>query len=110
MYIEDYAKRREPSDDEAAALEIKVQCPPLPSPAAYEAQLRAAGFGDVHLEDVTTQWTAFTASRLEEFRAARARHVSVHGLDIVDGLDDFYSTVAGLFDAGVISGFKILAR
>ncbi len=32
MYIEDFAKRREPTADETAALQIKVQCPVLPSP------------------------------------------------------------------------------
>jgi cyclopropane fatty-acyl-phospholipid synthase-like methyltransferase len=110
MYIEDFAKRREPTADEAAALEVKVQCPVLPWPVDYEAQLRAAGFVDIHIEDVTSQWSAFTASRLEEFRAARSRNVSVHGLDIVDGLDDFYATVAGLFQTGVIAGLKIRAR
>ena len=110
MYIEDYAQRRQPTAEEATSLEIKVQCPMLPSPVDYEAQLRFAGFVDLHVEDVTTQWTAFTASRLEEFRAARARNIAVHGLDIVEGLDDFYATVARLFDTGVIAGLKILAR
>ncbi|MEA3184764.1 MAG: hypothetical protein QOJ74_1241 [Ilumatobacteraceae bacterium] len=110
MYIEDFAKRREPTADEAALLDVKVQCPVLPSPIEYDAQLRAAGFVDLHVEDVTSEWCAFTAARLEEFRAARARNVAVHGLDIVDGLDDFYGTVARLFDTGVIAGLKILAR
>ncbi|HEX2785290.1 MAG TPA: methyltransferase domain-containing protein [Ilumatobacteraceae bacterium] len=110
MYIEDFAKRREPTRAEAAALEIKVQCPPLPSPDDYTEQLRAAGFTDLHIEDVTSQWGAFTAGRLEEFRASRARNIAVHGLDIVDGLDDFYGTVARLFETGVITGLKILAR
>jgi len=110
LYIEDYAKRREPTATEAAALEVKVQCPSLPSAAQYEAQLRTAGFVDIQVEDVTEQWTGFTAGRLEEFRAGRDRNVAVHGLDIVDGLDDFYSTVAGLFATGVITGLKIVAR
>ena len=110
MYIEDFAMRREPTADEAAVLEVKVQSPLLPSPTEYEAQLRAAGFVDIQIEDVTSQWGAFTASRLEEFRASRARMVLVHGLDIVDGLDDFYATIARLFDTGVIAGLKILAR
>ncbi len=110
MYIEDFAKRREPTRAEAAALEVKVQCPPLPSPDDYDAQLRAAGFAELHIEDVTSAWSAFTASRLEEFRAARARNITVHGLDIVDGLDDFYATVARLFGTGVIAGLKIIAR
>jgi cyclopropane fatty-acyl-phospholipid synthase-like methyltransferase len=110
MYIEDFAERRQPTSDEAAALRVKVQCPLLPSPAEYEVQLRAAGFVDVHVNDVTSEWSAFTASRLEEFRASRARNVAVHGGDIVDGLDDFYATVARLFNTGAIAGLKILAR
>jgi cyclopropane fatty-acyl-phospholipid synthase-like methyltransferase len=110
MYIEDYAKHRRPTEDEAAALHVKVQCPVLPSPTEYAAQLRAAGFVDLQVEDVTSQWTGFTAARLAEFRAAESRNVSVHGRDIVAGLDDFYGTVAGLFESGVIAGLKILAR
>ncbi len=110
MYIEDFAQRRSLTPAEAADLEVKVQCPPLPSSSEYCAQLRAAGFDDVQVEDVTSQWTAFTASRLQGFRASRQRNVSVHGVDIVDGLDDFYATVARLFDTGAIGGLKILAR
>ncbi len=110
MYIEDFAMLREPTADEAAQLEVKVQCPALPSPTEYGEQLRAAGFVDVRVDDVTSQWSAFTTSRLEEFRASRKRNIAVHGLDIVDGLDDFYATVARLFDTGVIAGLKILAR
>jgi len=110
MYIEDFAQRRSPTAAEAADLEVKVQCPPLPSPIEYQAQLRAAGFADIHVEDVSSQWGAFTTSRLQGFRDSRARDVSVHGVDIVDGLDDFYATVARLFQTGAIGGLKILAR
>ena len=110
MYIEDFAKRREPTVDEAAALAVKVQCPVLPWPIDYDAQLRDAGFVNIQIEDVTPHWGAFTASRLEEFRAARARNVSVHGPDIVEGLDDFYATIARLFETGVIAGLKFMAR
>ena len=110
MYIEDFGKRREPTTDEAAALAVKVQCPVLPSAAEYEEQLRTAGFADVQIEDVTAQWTDFTASRLDAFRSARVRNLEVHGPEIVDGLDDFYATVAHLFETGAISGLKILAR
>jgi cyclopropane fatty-acyl-phospholipid synthase-like methyltransferase len=110
MYIEDFAQRRSPTAAEAADLEIKVQCPPLPSPIEYHAQLAAAGFADIHVEDVSTQWGAFTASRLQGFRDSRERNISVHGVDIVEGLDDFYATVARLFETGAIGGLKILAR
>jgi hypothetical protein len=33
----------------------------------------------------------------------------VHGKEISDGLDDFYSTVAGLFETGVLGGLRIEA-
>jgi cyclopropane fatty-acyl-phospholipid synthase-like methyltransferase len=110
MYIEDYAARRAPTKEEAAELEVKVQCPVLPSPVDYEAQLRAAGFGDIRIDDVTSQWTNFTTSRLDAFRSSRDRNIDVHGREIVEGLDDFYATVARLFETGAIAGLKIHAR
>ncbi len=109
MYIEDYGRRREPTADEATALRVKVQCVDLPTPAEYVAELYRAGFGDVDLHDVTADWLSFTASRLDMFRRARDRNVAVHGSDVVDGLDDFYATVAGLFEVGLIAGLQITA-
>lgn len=110
MYIEDYGKPRDLFSDEIEALSEKVQCPGVPRPEEYEAHLVASGFADVQVNDVTSDWTDFTTTRLAMFRAARARNIDVHGADIVDGLDDFYSTVANLFQAGAIAGLKIVAR
>ncbi len=109
MYVEDYGQARSPSPSEAAALAHKVQCPYLPPTEQYRADLFAAGFSDVAMEDVTADWTAFTQSRARAYTAARDRHVSLHGEALVDGLADFYDTVAGLFAGGVISGLKIRA-
>jgi cyclopropane fatty-acyl-phospholipid synthase-like methyltransferase len=110
MYIEDFGKSRPVSADEAKALSVKVQCAGLPGKAEYESHLAAAGFGDVSISDVTASWKDFTASRLAMFRAARARGIEVHGREIVDDLDDFYGTVAQLFQDGAIAGLKIVAR
>jgi cyclopropane fatty-acyl-phospholipid synthase-like methyltransferase len=110
MYIEDYGRPRELFSDEMEALKVKAQCPALPRPQEYEELLLESGFGSVEMEDVTEDWRDFTASRLAMFRAARARNVGVHGAETVDGLDDFYSTVANLFQAGAIAGLKIVAR
>ena len=110
MYIEDYGRPRELFTDEVEALSVKIQCSALPKPNDYEAHLIASGFTDVQMDDVTSDWRDFTASRLAMFRAARARNIDVHGAGIVDGLDDFYSTVANLFQAGAIAGLKIVAR
>jgi hypothetical protein len=104
IYLEDFTKLTEPTPAEWDSLRVKVQCPYLPTPDEYVAQLKAAGFVDVHLEDVSVAWTAFTGERLAAYRAARERNVRVHGLAMVDGLDDFYATVAGLYERGVLGG------
>jgi cyclopropane fatty-acyl-phospholipid synthase-like methyltransferase len=110
MYIEDFAKPRAHSSDEVEALSVKVQCPLIPWPHEYENHLVEAGFEFVNMDDVTGAWKDFTASRLAMFRGQRARNIEVHGQTIVDGLDDFYGTVANLFQAGAIAGLKIVAR
>ena len=110
MYIEDYGRPRDLFSDEMEALAVKVQCPALLRPREYEAQLVESGFASVDMDDVTDDWRDFTASRLAMFRAARDRNVAVHGKETVDGLDDFYNTVANLFQSGAIAGLKITAR
>jgi len=55
MYVEDFAQAGEPTAAEAEMLRVKVQCPSLPTPVEYEAQLHAAGFDDVHISDVTAE-------------------------------------------------------
>lgn len=110
MYVEDYARPRDLRNAETEALRSKVQCPYLPTPAEYEEQLIEAGFDQVEMSDATESWRAFTAARLHQFRAGRHQQLSLHGHDLVDGLDDFYATVAGLFHAGAVAGVKIVAR
>jgi cyclopropane fatty-acyl-phospholipid synthase-like methyltransferase len=110
MYIEDFGKSRALSADEAKALSVKVQCAGLPGRVEYESHLVTAGFADVSTSDVTASWKDFTASRLAMFRMARARGIEVHGREIMDDLDDFYGTVAQLFQDGAIAGLKIIAR
>jgi SAM-dependent methyltransferase len=109
IYLEDFTKLTEPTAAEWDALRVKVQCPYLPTPDLYVAQLKEAGFVDVGLVDVSAAWTAFTAERLAAYRAARERNVRVHGQGVVDGLDDFYATVAGLYERGVLGGALVSA-
>lgn len=109
LYIEDYGRHREATAEEAMALAAKVQCPFVPSIDEYRHHLADAGFGHVELDDVTQQWTAFTATRLAAYRDNRGRNIAVHGVDVVNGLDDFYATVEGLFSGGLIAGLRITA-
>ncbi len=109
LYIEDFGRNRNATAAETEALAIKVQCPHVPTPEEYRSDLSGAGFAAVQLIDATADWTSFTASRLAAYRAARDRNVTIHGAEVVDGLDDFYATVAGLFSGGFIAGLKITA-
>lgn len=107
LYVEDFALRRKATAAEAEALAIKVQCPYLPTAEEYRQHFFSAGFRHIEITDVTEDWTSFTAGRLATYRNARLRNIALHGADIVEGLEDFYATVAGLFADGAISGVKI---
>jgi sarcosine/dimethylglycine N-methyltransferase len=110
MYIEDFVLRQAPSAEERRALEVKVLCPYLPDAETYQKHLREGGFEIEGFDDMTESWKDFTADRLQAFRANRNRNLRLHGEAVIDGLDDFYATVAGLFERGVLGGARILAR
>lgn len=109
LYVEDFALRRKATAGEAEALAVKVQCSYLPTARQYRQHLLGAGFPRVEMTDVTVDWACFTAGRLAAYRAARDRSIAIHGAEVVDGLEDFYATVASLFDSGLIAGLKITA-
>jgi cyclopropane fatty-acyl-phospholipid synthase-like methyltransferase len=109
LYVEDFAQRRKARASEAEALAAKVQCPYLPTVEEYRQHFLGAGFQHIEIADVTGDWTSFTAERLAAYRSARPRNIAIHGAEVVEGLEDFYATVAGLFADGAISGVKITA-
>jgi cyclopropane fatty-acyl-phospholipid synthase-like methyltransferase len=110
MFIEDFVLRQVPSAEERHALKVKVLCPYIPDAETYRKHLREAGFAIEAFEDMTDSWKDFTADRLQVFRANRSRNLTIHGEAITDGLDDFYATVFGLFERGVLGGARILVR
>ena len=109
IWIEDYTKLREPSDEQWDCLRQQVQCPYLPSPDEYRTHLEAARFTDIVMQDMTASWARFTSERSQVFQEARAHNVEIHGSEIVDGLEDFYCVVADLFASGVVGGIRISA-
>ena len=110
MFIEDFILQQLPSPTELAELQHKVASPNLQDWSTYKSELERAGFTLTTVTDMTARWTDFTARRAAAFRADRPRHIALHGQAITDGLDDFYSTVARLFAAGVVGGVRIEAR
>ena len=82
----------------------------MPDLTTYQQQLEAAGFKIEHLEDMSQDWSSFTSTRLQAYRADRARHVRVHGEATVDALDVFYTAVNKYFQSGKLGGIRLCAR
>ncbi|MEM7731473.1 MAG: methyltransferase domain-containing protein [Pseudomonadota bacterium] len=82
----------------------------LVSREAYENSLHEAGFDHVTLTDMTENWAAFTANRLEAFRTARPAYEARHGKDSYIALHLFYEKMAGYLADGVVGGLRLSAR
>ena len=110
LYIEDFSKLNEFTKREQQDLESKIFCKYVPTVDEYIGQVKAAGFKDVQIEDMTSGWTKFVRSRLDAFRASHDRNLRVHGQATVDGLDDFYATMTSLYEGGNLGGIRLIAR
>lgn len=110
LFIDDYIQLAPFSPGEAAELAEKVYCPYVPTHDRYVADLEEAGFVEIVTKDKTDDWTDFVNSRFERFRSNRAELIERYGLTTVDNLDDFYATVAGLFNNGNLGGLRLTAR
>lgn len=110
LFIEDFSKRGDFSDQERTDLETKIYCSYVPTQDEYIEQVAAAGFTDIQADDMTEPWTRFVRGRLDGFRAARKRNLRVHNEAIVAGLDDFFSTMTSLYEGGNLGGIRLVAR
>lgn len=75
----------------------------------YDLSLSEAGFVNVSFRDMTEDWSAFTASRLEAFRENRAEYEAKHGPDGYEVIHVFYEKMAGYFADGVVGGVQLTA-
>ncbi len=109
IFIDDYVALAPLTEAERTSLADKVYCPYVPNLDTYVSDVTGAGFVDVKTEDKTADWKAFVTDRLAAFHAARLTLVDRYGEATVDGLDDFYSTVANLFTGGHLGGLRLTA-
>jgi sarcosine/dimethylglycine N-methyltransferase len=82
----------------------------LTSIADYVRDLHEAGFTGMTATDLSDDWAAFCGARTAAWRAARTRHVRVHGEPIYTRLDTFYAVVLRLFGSGSLGGVRLVAR
>ncbi len=109
MYVEDYFERGALTNEERGMLAEKVYCRHLPRLDGLRRDLDRAGFARVEIEDVTAFWTELVTERAETWRADREREVALHGEEVFAGLDDFYSSIARLFQGGNLGGMRLVA-
>lgn len=82
----------------------------LPDIATYQQDFNEAGFAVIGIDDMSDDWTAFTTDRLSDYRAARDRHIRVHGEATYLAMEEFYDLVNRHFRSGKLGGVRILAR
>ncbi len=110
IVIEDLIKRTEPTGAQWQALKSKVQAGHLSTLGQYRDFLTEAGFINIDITDMSDDWTSFTRARLAAFRDSRQRYAEIHGEDVADGMDEFYSAICGLFADNTLGGVRVIAQ
>lgn len=77
--------------------------------AEYRTTMADAGLRIDALDDMTADWTEFTAERLAAFRANRAAYEAVHGAQGYEVIETFYDKMAGYFARGLVGGLRLRA-
>ena len=108
LFAEDLYLIQPPEDQEDFARHLFPNS--LVTRAEYETSLQNAGFVDAAIADMTEDWAAFTAERLDAFRATRPDYEARHGADGYTALHLFYEKMAGYFADGTVGGLRLSAR
>ena len=107
IYVEEFYKRHEFTPYEFS---LKAYYEYLPTLDQYKKQWIEAGFTDIQVVDKTKKWSDFVTQRLQKFQQARSRHIAVHSLEVVDGLEQFYLNMHHLLVGGNLGGLQVIAR
>ena len=110
IFIEDFYCKAPITDLEVESLASDVFSKDLPSREQYISQLEMVGFHNVQFIDMTSHWTHYVTTRLDQFVAAKESFVAIHGEDAYCGLLHFYTAVATLFNGGNLGGVRIIAH
>jgi cyclopropane fatty-acyl-phospholipid synthase-like methyltransferase len=110
IYVEDFFERGPLTESEWNDLRVQIYAQALPRFKEWGQQFCDAGFTDIAIVDMTERWHPFVTERMEAFRNARARNITVHGKAVVDSLDEFYTTMDRLFGTGHLGGVRVIAR
>jgi cyclopropane fatty-acyl-phospholipid synthase-like methyltransferase len=76
----------------------------------YAMDLRAAGFVDIAVKDLTGDWAPYAADRLRLWRKNHESYARVHGEGAYAAQERFYSVIERLYESGSLGGVRLVAR
>lgn len=105
----DWIRRGALSEEEETALRRGIAAQALNTAEDYRAQLAGAGFELVSEEDLTAEWAAILAERLEMYRELRVETERVGAASGDDAFYETYERFVALVQAGRLGGARFTA-
>jgi cyclopropane fatty-acyl-phospholipid synthase-like methyltransferase len=110
FFAEDLYLARPLTDTETQDCAVHLFPNSLVSIDEYRTSLQETGFDAVQMDDMTQDWSEFTATRLDAFRENKANYEAMHGADGFAAIHVFYEKMAGYFADGLVGGVRVSAR
>ncbi|CAF0950104.1 unnamed protein product [Adineta steineri] len=110
FYCEDFIRIGNLTNEESQILEHDVFCRYLPTLDEYKQHLIQAQFQIIKTVDLTQQWKDFTKQRFQQYQENKQNLLNIHGEDIYNRLQYFYSSIVKLFMGNHVGGIRIIAK
>ncbi len=110
LYLEDLYRRGPFSAADERDVREMLFGTTLTGIEAFTADLRAAGFAEIAVTDLTGEWASFARERLPAWRSGRERHIRVIGEASYRAIESFYALIVRLYGTGNLGGLRLLAR
>ena len=110
FYVEDLISLRTFTDDELSELLIEIYGNHFSDYHTYKSDIEKTGFNLIACHDMSFEWAKFTRNRIESYNKQKGRHLRVHGKDIVNSLNSFYTFIDRYFSSGKLGGIRIIAQ
>lgn len=110
LYIDDFVKLSEFSDEESEFIALKAHCRYCPLLKEYLQHLTDVGFELELHQDLTDVWRQHTKQRAIDFKNEQDNLEKVHGAESFEQLYEFYSGMADVFGKGNLGGLRLIVR
>ena len=110
FYAEDITSRINLSDADRKEIKKEIYGIHLPYFDNYISNLEQNGFKLIFSEDMSSSWTDFTKERIKKYNSEKERNIRVHGKEVYDSLNSFYSFVGQYFSDGKLGGIRVIAK